>query len=222
MLARIGELAAQEFRLDAHGFLEIGGVNQLAGVFESRPHVLLGEIQRLLGDFGTRARHRRHRLGGGIEEHTERLLSLVDGLFGQIAQFRRNFQLRFNHGRPPIPGGRYHISGCCLRRIAGFIAPATPVRLKGRIGRSAARNLRGDMECQKNRRHADKPENLIHRKHRSPLLSPTPPPRPASIPPLHRMLIRCQHLVGVGRPRDGEQRQYRDDSQRFHDGDGRF
>ena len=36
---------------------------------------------------------------GGIEEHAERLFRLIDGLFGQIAQFGRNFKFRFNHGR---------------------------------------------------------------------------------------------------------------------------
>lgn len=48
VLAGIGELAAQELRLNLHRFLKIGGMNELAGVVERRLHVLLGEGQGLL------------------------------------------------------------------------------------------------------------------------------------------------------------------------------
>ena len=56
MLARIGELAAQKLRLDAHGLLQIGGMNQLPRMLERGPHVLFGEGERLLGDFRARRR----------------------------------------------------------------------------------------------------------------------------------------------------------------------
>src|SRR5262245_38139944 len=87
---------------------------------------------------------------------------------------------------------------------------------------SAARDLRCSMKSQEKRWHADKPDKLIHRKHRSPLCARHPPPRPTSIPPLPCMLIRDQQLIGIGGPRDGEQRQDRYDDQCFHDSDGRF
>ena len=43
MFPGIGELALQEFRLNSHRFLKIGGVNQLSRVFERSLHVLFGE-----------------------------------------------------------------------------------------------------------------------------------------------------------------------------------
>jgi hypothetical protein len=50
MLAGIGELALQELRLNLHGLLKIGGVNQFARVIESGLHILFGERQRLFGN----------------------------------------------------------------------------------------------------------------------------------------------------------------------------
>ena len=47
MFARIGELAAQEFRLDPHRFLKVGRMDQLSGMLERGFHVLLGEGQSL-------------------------------------------------------------------------------------------------------------------------------------------------------------------------------
>jgi hypothetical protein len=38
-----GELTSQELRLNLHGLLKVGGVNQSSSVFESRLHVLLSE-----------------------------------------------------------------------------------------------------------------------------------------------------------------------------------
>ena len=71
-----------------------------------------------------------------------------------------------------------------------------------RAGRptSAARHLGRDMECQQDRRYADEPKKLIHRKHGSPPKVPQPrPPRPASIPPLHHhVLLARQQLVRIG------------------------
>ena len=43
MLSGIGKLALQELRLNLHGLLKIGRVNQLARLFERSPHVLFGE-----------------------------------------------------------------------------------------------------------------------------------------------------------------------------------
>jgi hypothetical protein len=99
MFAGIGELAAQKFGLDPQCLLKIGRVNQLAGMLECCPHVLLGERQRLFGNFRARTGHRRHGLAGGIEEHAECLFRLVDGFLGQFAQLGRDFEFRFSHGR---------------------------------------------------------------------------------------------------------------------------
>ena len=99
MLAGVGELAAQEFRLDPHRLLKVGCMDQLSGMLERSLHILLGERQRLPGNFRPRAGHRRHRLAGGIKEHAERLFRLVDGFLGQIAQLGRDFEFRFSHGR---------------------------------------------------------------------------------------------------------------------------
>jgi hypothetical protein len=68
------------------------------------------------------------------------------------------------------------------------------------------RNLRCDQERHNDRWHADKPQNLIHRKHRF-----HPPRKKAtsgahSVRPLSGPLIAGQKLVGIGRPGNGEQR----------------
>ncbi len=39
----IGELTSQELRLNLHGLLKVGGVNQSSRVLERRLHVLFGE-----------------------------------------------------------------------------------------------------------------------------------------------------------------------------------
>src|SRR5207237_10414737 len=70
---------------------------------ESCLHILFGKGQRLLGDFAARTRDGRHRFARGVKEHSERLFRLIDGLFGELTQFGRDFQFRFDHGRyPPI------------------------------------------------------------------------------------------------------------------------
>src|SRR5262245_8446538 len=73
--------------------------------------------------------------------------------------------------------------------VCGRLTPALRAGSNGLAGieaaagrGSTARNVGGDVKCQDDRRHADEPENLIHRKHRSPHLSPTPPPRPHQFP----------------------------------------
>jgi hypothetical protein len=76
-------------------------VDQFPGMLEGGLHILLGERQRLFGDFRSLARNRRDRFVGGIEEQPERPLGLIDGLFGQIAKLSRHFQFRFDHGRHP-------------------------------------------------------------------------------------------------------------------------
>jgi hypothetical protein len=97
MFSGIGKLTSQEFRLNLDGLLKVSGMNELSRMLEGGLHVLLGEGKRLLGNFRSRARNRRHRLVCGIEKHPERLFRLIDGLFSQIAQFSRDFQFRFNH-----------------------------------------------------------------------------------------------------------------------------
>jgi hypothetical protein len=57
MFSGIGELTSEEFRLNAHGLLKIGGMNQPARMFERGLHVLFGERQRLLGNLRSRARY---------------------------------------------------------------------------------------------------------------------------------------------------------------------
>jgi hypothetical protein len=111
MFSGIRKLTSQEFRLNLDGLLKIGGMNQLSRMLECGPHVLLGEGQRLLGNFGSGTRNRRHRLVCGIEKHPERLFRLIDSFFSQIAQFGRDFQFRFNHvAILPFGSGANHIS----------------------------------------------------------------------------------------------------------------
>jgi hypothetical protein len=43
VFAGMRELTSQEFRLNAHRFLKIGGMNQLSRMLECRLHVLLSE-----------------------------------------------------------------------------------------------------------------------------------------------------------------------------------
>ena len=87
MFSGIGELAAQEFRLDPHRLLQIGRVHQFARMLERGLHVLLGERQRLFGNLGPRPWHRRHRLARGIKEQAEglfrRILELYPDSFSQ-------------------------------------------------------------------------------------------------------------------------------------------
>src|SRR5712672_3381666 len=71
MLSGIGKLALQELRLNSHGFLKIGGVNQLSRVIERSLHVLFGERQRLPGHLRSGAWNRCHRLARSIEKHPE-------------------------------------------------------------------------------------------------------------------------------------------------------
>jgi hypothetical protein len=94
-----------------HRLLKISGVNQFSRMIERGLHILFGESKRLFGNLGSRAVNRRHRLVCGIEEHPERLLRLIDCLLGQIAQFGRDFQFRFNHDAVlPFWTDNYHIS----------------------------------------------------------------------------------------------------------------
>jgi len=60
-----------------------------------------------------------------------------------------------------------------------------------RAGRptSAARHLGRDMECQQDRRYADEPKKLIHRKHGSPPKVPDPGPHDRR--QFHRCIIMC-------------------------------
>lgn len=85
MFSGIGKLALQELRLNLHGLLKIGRVNQLARMFERSLHVLFGERQRLPGNLSTRGRDRRHRLARSIKKHLERFFRLLDGFFRQLA-----------------------------------------------------------------------------------------------------------------------------------------
>ena len=43
MFSGIGELTSQELRLNLHGLLKVGGVNQSSRMLERSLHVLLGE-----------------------------------------------------------------------------------------------------------------------------------------------------------------------------------
>jgi len=56
----------------------------------------------------SRARHRRHRFAGGIEEHAECLFCLIYGLFGQIAQLGPELQVSVQSmiASPWSSGGR--------------------------------------------------------------------------------------------------------------------
>jgi hypothetical protein len=47
VFAGVGELASEEFRLDAHRLFQFGRMNQFARVLEGRLDVLLGERKRL-------------------------------------------------------------------------------------------------------------------------------------------------------------------------------
>ena len=44
MLSGIGKLTLQELRLNLHGLLKIGGVNQFSRMIERSLHILLGEL----------------------------------------------------------------------------------------------------------------------------------------------------------------------------------
>ena len=61
MFAGIGKLTLQEFRLNLHGLLKIGRVNQFPRMVERSLHILLGERQGLLGNLRSRGWYRRHR-----------------------------------------------------------------------------------------------------------------------------------------------------------------
>src|ERR1700687_1696827 len=58
MFSGIGELTLQELRLDAHGFLKVGRVNQFSRVLERGLDILFGERQRLFGHLRSRSRDR--------------------------------------------------------------------------------------------------------------------------------------------------------------------
>jgi hypothetical protein len=71
-----------------------------------------------------------------------------------------------------------------------------------------ARDLRCDQECRHDGRHADQPENLIHRKHClcPPRQLPRNAPKAVSIRRLCDLLTG-QHPIGIGRPTDCDQSQ---------------
>ncbi|KAH2823653.1 hypothetical protein KXV85_001502, partial [Aspergillus fumigatus] len=83
-----------------------------------------------------------------------------------IAQFRRDFQLRFNHGVLPFRTDFTTFpAAVCAGLSSGCGLPArVTAGATGKIGRlrSAARNLRREVNCQQHGRHAEQPENLIH------------------------------------------------------------
>jgi hypothetical protein len=82
-----------------------------------------------------------------------------------------------------------------------------------------ARNLRCDQERGHDRRHSNQPKKLIYRKHC--LCPPTPPDKIASKVALIRffhdlLLLTGQHLIGIDRPTDHDQRQNRNNGQGPH------
>jgi hypothetical protein len=97
MFTGIGKLAPQELRLNLHGLLKIGCVNQFPRMLEGRLHILFGEREGLLGNLRCRIWHRGYRFARGIKKQAESFFRLIDGFFGQIAQFGWDFQFRFNH-----------------------------------------------------------------------------------------------------------------------------
>jgi hypothetical protein len=80
-------------------------------------------------------------------------------------------------------------------------------------GHHPAGNLRCDQECRNDGGHAYQSQDLVHRKHR---IRPQNDRRQRLVHPLRGLLIAGQNLVSVGRPRNREQRQKRNDGQRFH------
>jgi hypothetical protein len=80
----IGELASEEFSLNAHGLLQVGRMDQLPRVLEDRFHVLLGKRQSMFRDFSP-ARDRFYRLACSVEEHAECPFRLLNDLFCQFA-----------------------------------------------------------------------------------------------------------------------------------------
>jgi hypothetical protein len=88
-------------------------------------------------------------------------------------------------------------------------------------GRGARRHPAGDLRCDQkgrnHRRHAYQPEKLIHRKHR---LRPQKRRRQKarSVRRLRGLLIAGQNLIRVSRPGNREQRENRNNGQRFHAG----
>jgi hypothetical protein len=115
--------------------------------------------------------------------------------------------------RPARPNGERQIAHNRASRLTGPEMLIAGYVYWRRTGHHPARNLRCDQECRNDGGHAYQSQDLIHRKHR---LRPQNDRRQRLVRPLRGLLIAGQDLVCIGRSGNREQRQKRNDGQRFH------